>query len=120
MEYSGGWINNGSVGIYELSFPSSSSTDLESENASPSRITLHQRSSNPFNPTTKIQYELPISTEVNLSIYNGIGHKISELVNGEQRAGFHSVNYDAQNNPSGIYYYRLETSYSTLTKKWFL
>ena len=34
MEYSGGWINNGSVGIYELSFPSSSSTNLESENAS--------------------------------------------------------------------------------------
>ena len=86
----------------------------------PSRITLHQNYPNPFNSTTKIQYELPIATEVNLSIYNSIGHKISELVNGEQRAGFHSVNYDAQNNPSGIYYYRLETSYSTLTKKWFL
>ena len=117
MEYTGGWINNGSVGIYELTFPSSSSTNLESENILPSSITLYQNYPNPFNPTTKIQYELPISTEVNLSIYNGIGHKISELVNGVQRAGFHSVNYAAQNSSSGIYYYRLETPFSTLTKK---
>ena len=78
---------------------------------------MYQNYPNPFNPTTKIQYELPISTEVNLSIYNGIGHKISELVNGVQRAGFHSVNYAAQNSSSGIYYYRLETPFSTLTKK---
>lgn len=120
MEYTGGWINNGSVGIYELTFPLSSSTNLESENTSPSRITLYQNYPNPFNPTTKIQYELPISTEVKLSIYNGIGHKISELVNGEQRAGFHTVIYDAQNSSSGIYYYRLETPFSISIKKMIL
>ncbi|MDC3297248.1 PQQ-dependent sugar dehydrogenase, partial [Balneolaceae bacterium] len=119
MEYTGGWINNGSVGIYELTFPLSS-TSLDFVSGPPSGISLDQNYPNPFNPTTKIQYELPISTEVNLSIYNGIGHKISELVNGEQRAGIHTVIYDAQNSSSGIYYYRLETPFSISIKKMIL
>ena len=119
MEYTGGWINNGSVGIYELTFPLSS-TSLDFVSGPPSGISLYQNYPNPFNPTTKIQYELPISTEVNLSIYNGIGHKISELVNGEQRAGIHTVIYDAQNSSSGIYYYRLETPFSISIKKMIL
>ena len=70
------------------------------------------------NSTTKIQYELHYpATKVNLSIYNSIGNKISELVNGPQGPGAYSVSYDAHNYSSGIYYYRLETSYSTLTKR---
>ena len=117
MEYSGGWINNGDVGIYELLFPSSS-TYSDSESAPPSSIVLYQNYPNPFNSTTKIQYELHYpATEVNLSIYNSIGNKISELVNGLQGPGSYSVSYDAHDYSSGIYYYRLETSYSTLTKR---
>lgn len=117
MEYTGGWINNGDVGIYELLFPSSS-TYSDSESAPPSSIVLYQNYPNPFNSTTKIQYELHYpATEVNLSIYNSIGNKISELVNGLQGPGSYSVSYDAHDYSSGIYYYRLETSYSTLTKR---
>ena len=117
MEYTGGWINNGDVGIYELLFPSSS-TYSDSEDAPPSSIVLYQNYPNPFNSTTNIQYELHYpATEVNLSIYNSIGNKISELINGPQGPGSYSVSYDAHNYSSGIYYYRLETSYSTLTKR---
>jgi len=79
---------------------------------------LYQNYPNPFNSTTNIQYELHYpATEVNLSIYNSIGNKISELINGPQGPGFYSVSYDAHNYSSGIYYYRIETSYSTLTKR---
>lgn len=117
MEYTGGWINNGDVGIYELLFPSSS-TYSDSESAPPSSIVLYQNYPNPFNSTTKIQYKLHYpATEVNLSIFNSIGNKISELVSGPQGPGSYSVSYDAHNYSSGIYYYRLETSYSTLTKR---
>ena len=117
MEYTGGWINNGDVGIYELLFPSSS-TYSDSESAPPSSIVLYQNYPNPFNSTTKIQYELHYpATEVSLSIYNSIGNKISELVNGLQGPGSYSVSYDAHDYSSGIYYYRIETSYSTLTKR---
>ena len=117
MEYTGGWINNGDVGIYELLFPSSS-TYTDSESALPSSIVLYQNYPNPFNSTTNIQYELHYpATEVNLSIYNSIGNKISELINGPQGPGSYSVSYNAHNYSSGIYYYRLETSYSTLTNR---
>lgn len=117
MEYTGAWINNGDVGIHELLFPSSS-TYTDSESAPPSSIVLYQNYPNPFNSTTNIQYELHYpATEVNLSIYNSIGNKISELINGPQGPGSYSVSYNAHNYSSGIYYYRLETSYPTLTNR---
>tara|TARA_B100000575_G_C23140710_1_gene663726 strand:- start:5041 stop:6033 length:993 start_codon:yes stop_codon:yes gene_type:complete len=81
---------------------------------------LSQNYPNPFNPTTKIQYNVPEPTWVILEVFNGLGLKIGELVNDQQNVGEYTVTFDASNFSSGIYFYRLTTSYITETKKMYL
>jgi hypothetical protein len=73
----------------------------------PRSNTLHHNYPNPFNPKTKINYDLPITNYVNLSIYNLLGQKIATLVDEQKIAGFHQVEWDASGMASGIYYYRI-------------
>jgi len=68
---------------------------------------LEQNYPNPFNPKTIINYELPITNEVELSIYNLLGQKVVTLVSGKQQAGYYQVEWDASRFASGVYIYRL-------------
>ena len=68
---------------------------------------LYQNYPNPFNPTTIINYQLGNKSEVDLSIYNVMGQKITTLVSQTQQAGFHQVEWHAGDLASGIYYYQL-------------
>jgi C-terminal processing protease CtpA/Prc len=73
-----------------------------------SKLYLHQNYPNPFNPKTIINYELPITKYVELSIYNLLGQKVATLVSQKQKAGSHQVEWDASGFGSGVYYYRIE------------
>ena len=73
----------------------------------PTEVSLMQNYPNPFNPTTNISYNLPEKAQVRLEIYSALGQKIATLVNESVVAGSHTVVWDAQNNASGIYFYRL-------------
>jgi len=80
---------------------------------------------NPFNPSTTIRFSLPQSEKVVLSIYDVLGKKVIELVNGNMTAGWHSVEWNGKNHAgnsvaSGVYIYRLQTSEATLQKKMLL
>jgi hypothetical protein len=68
---------------------------------------LNQNYPNPFNSETVIRYALPVTCYIDLSIYNILGQKVLTLVSEKQPAGSHSVEFDAYNLPSGIYYYKL-------------
>jgi len=81
----------------------------------PSKYTLSQNYPNPFNPVTTIQYSIPKTTIVNLVIFNLQGKEIVSLIAGVQAAGNHTAIWDASNLPSGIYFYRLQAS---LTSVW--
>lgn len=81
---------------------------------------LSQNYPNPFNPTTKIDYELPINGFTALAIYDILGNRISTLVNKEQTAGSYSVDFNATNLSSGIYFYTLTSNSYTKTKKMIL
>jgi len=70
---------------------------------------LSQNYPNPFNPTTMINYQLPMTSDVNLSIYNILGQKIATLVNEKKSEGNHQVVWDASEYSSGIYFYKIET-----------
>ncbi|HLX12460.1 MAG TPA: T9SS type A sorting domain-containing protein [Bacteroidota bacterium] len=83
----------------------------------PKIYALKQNYPNPFNPTTTIEYALPVSAHVSLSIYNLLGQEVATLVNGEQEAGYQSVTVNANNLPSGLYYYRLTAGAFTDVKK---
>jgi hypothetical protein len=86
----------------------------------PTAYNLMQNYPNPFNPTTKIQYSLPEASYVRLSVYNGMGQEVMQLVNENQSAGKYIVDFNAQNLQSGVYFYRLQTSKFVDTKKMLL
>jgi hypothetical protein len=83
----------------------------------PSKFSLEQNYPNPFNPRTIINYELPITNDVDLSIYNLTGQKVATLVNESQRAGRHQVEWDASGFASGVYYCRIEAGEFVEVKK---
>lgn len=78
---------------------------------------LYQNFPNPFNPVTIIQYDIPKESFVSLKVYDILGQEVATLVNGIQKAGSHSVNFNASNLNSGIYFYRLVTGEFCATKK---
>ncbi|MBN2834178.1 MAG: T9SS type A sorting domain-containing protein [Candidatus Delongbacteria bacterium] len=86
----------------------------------PTEIKLHQNYPNPFNPTTEIKFTLPTASDVKLNVYNINGQIVSELVNGSKEAGLHTVNFDASNYNSGMYFYTLEANGMSITKKMIL
>jgi hypothetical protein len=64
---------------------------------------------NPFNPTTTIRYDLPQASEVILVVYDLLGREVARLVDGYSEPGYHQVNWNGQDFPSGIYLARLVT-----------
>jgi hypothetical protein len=77
------------------------------ENTIPIRHVLHQNFPNPFNSSTRIYYSLAVSTNVVLEVYSAEGKFIQTLYHGYQDAGEHSVIWNADNLPSGVYFYSL-------------
>ena len=78
---------------------------------------LSQNYPNPFNPSTVISFRMPSAGNVLLNIYNSLGEKVATLVNGVMPAGEHSVSFKADNLPSGLYFYKLQTDGASLTRK---
>lgn len=83
----------------------------------PGEFALYQNYPNPFNPVTKINFDMPIAGKVNLSIYNILGERVAELINGEMNRGYHQVNFNASRLSSGVYFYKLTAGKNSLTKK---
>jgi hypothetical protein len=77
------------------------------ESTIPKDCILSQNYPNPFNPLTMINYQLPKTTHVELTIYNLLGQKVATLVSGKQKAGDHQVAWYASGFASGVYYYQL-------------
>jgi uncharacterized protein (DUF1501 family) len=91
--------------------------DVEGSAEVPDRYALQQNYPNPFNPTTTIRYELPQMSVVSLEVYNSAGQRVAVLDEGERMAGVHTVQFDAARLASGAYFYRLQASGFTETKK---
>jgi len=81
---------------------------------------LYQNYPNPFNPTTKIEFDLPKQSKVTLKIFNLLGQEIADLMNKNLAAGKYSVDFNASNLPSGIYFYKLTTEQNIYTRKMLL
>ncbi|HEX7357277.1 MAG TPA: M1 family aminopeptidase [Ignavibacteriaceae bacterium] len=85
------------------------SNEIEVVISLPDKYELQQNYPNPFNPTTTIKYQIPVSGNVTLTLYNTLGQEILQLVNGLQNAGVYEVKFDGSNLTSGIYFYQLES-----------
>ncbi len=85
------------------------STDIKEPGGNiPDKFRLKPNYPNPFNPSTNIRFSLPKSEQVTINVYNTIGQKIETLVNRPMTAGSHSVTFNAEGLPSGVYIYRLK------------
>lgn len=86
--------------------------DIQSE-VLPTSFALGQNVPNPFNPATRISFDLPRASEVQLDVFNILGQKVRTLVEGYLPAGTHEVIFDGRGDQyqilaSGVYFYRLE------------
>jgi CubicO group peptidase (beta-lactamase class C family) len=106
---------------FALSLPTS--VEEKRDNPTPpARFSLYHNYPNPFNPETVISYQLPVASEVRLTIFNALGQEIRTLVNGRQSPGQKSVVWDGNNDlgqpvNSGIYFYTLKAGDRVQTKK---
>ncbi len=86
----------------------------------PTSYALAQNYPNPFNPTTVINYALPEQAFVHLTVYNTLGQQVATLVNEMQDAGNKNVEFDANNFPSGMYFYKISAGTFNDIKKMIL
>jgi len=112
--YEGPWIVNrrgiGALIFYRFPITEYSDSGLDSKSADLDReigrIQLNL-SPNPFNPSTTLNYQLPIDSNVELAVNDVMGREIAKLVNEYQNAGNHEVIFDAKDLVSGVYFVRL-------------
>ena len=83
----------------------------------PSVFKLFSNYPNPFNPITKIKFDIAKNTNAKLLVYDVLGRVVETLVNGELKAGRYEVDFDGYSLSSGVYFYKLVTSDFVDTKK---
>lgn len=101
------------------------STRLAMSPATPEKLTLHQNSPNPFNPSTRIAYYLPGAAHVTIDVYDVRGRLVSRLVDDFESRGDHVVDWNGCNSfgrsvESGLYFCRLKVGSEILTRKMLL
>jgi predicted outer membrane repeat protein len=94
------------MGAFEFGPP----LDIEDKITNINSYELYQNYPNPFNPVTMISYQLSMTNEVNLTIYNILGQKVVTLVSERQEAGHHQVEWAASRYASGVYYYHFQAN----------
>jgi hypothetical protein len=109
-----GASNIGALGVYSATGVNSSGQSL------PTQFALQQNYPNPFNPTTTIDYTLPQTAVVTLRVFNVLGQEVKTLTNSVEPAGVHSVQFDATNLTSGVYFYRLQAGSFSQVKRMLL
>jgi hypothetical protein len=99
-----------------LAFTTEMTTSVEGKEQ-PREFSLGQNYPNPFNPSTTISYELPENSNVQLTVFDMLGQRVATLVNEQQSAGQHEVNFDASRLSSGIYIYRITAGEFSQTRQ---
>lgn len=89
-------------------------------NEIPMSYTLYQNYPNPFNPASTIKFDIPKTGLARLVVYDVLGREVGLLLNEIKTPGTYSLNFDASNLPSGVYFYRLTAGTFTDTKKMLL
>ena len=88
----------------------------------PADFQLLQNYPNPFNPETFIRYQLAVSGQIRIDVFNVLGQRVNTLANGFQEAGYYELRWDGRDAAgmeagSGVYFYRLKAGNFTQTKK---
>ncbi len=101
----------------QISFSTLMGTDLRIETDKPADFNLYQNFPNPFNPTTQITFSLPVGSPVDVSVYDVMGRRVTQLLDAFTHAGIHSITLDAKALPSGVYMYVIRAGEWFASKK---
>lgn len=86
----------------------------------PARYELQQNYPNPFNPMTNVEFAIPQSAFVKLTVFDILGRVVETLVNEQLSAGTYKADWNAANHPSGVYFYKLQTENFSESKRMIL
>jgi len=103
----------------EIQIPTTE-TSVEVNNNGSTQFDLKQNFPNPFNPVTRIRYDLPVASPVLLQIFDIDGRLVETLVDGFQSAGHHSIEWTKNDLPSGTYFYKLSVGNLAAVRKMLL
>ncbi len=105
------WLDDrqepGFLNVYAKKINTIATSVAERESQLPQAFKLFQNYPNPFNPSTVIGYDLPVSGDVLLAVYDMLGRRITTLVNEHKEAGRHTLTFNAGTLPNGVYIYRI-------------
>jgi len=115
-------VLSANVNYTETKFTDIITSSDEKQAYIPDEFVLYQNYPNPFNPSTTIQYDLPVSTNVQLKIYDILGREVRTIINEFQQPGKKTYQWDGKDNrgsiaSSGVYFYQLQASEFLQTKK---
>lgn len=124
-------VTAGGIKVFEASFPSGYYTyraykydwsggpvAVNSQTGFiPSEFIMEQNYPNPFNPVTNINFSVPVSAFVKISVFDALGREVSVLVNQEILPGRYKTEFDGSLFSSGVYFYRISTGEMSQTKK---
>jgi beta-1,2-mannobiose phosphorylase / 1,2-beta-oligomannan phosphorylase len=106
------------MGAWQIGTATSNLTsDVATQHTVPTKFELQQSYPNPFNPATKIIYEVPNQSRVRISIFDSLGRLVTTLVDEDKSPGTYSVTWNAEGMASGTYYYRLNAGGESLVQK---
>jgi len=90
-------------------------TSVDDFGTLPGGFALHHNYPNPFNAATTISFAVPTETEIDLAVYDIMGRRVTILYSGPVNAGTHRITWNADDRPSGVYFYRLTAGDSETT-----
>jgi hypothetical protein len=97
-----------------------SSVEEEIIDLLPTGYSLSQNYPNPFNPSTKIKYSIPQTSNVVIKVFDVLGNEVATLMDEEKYIGTYELTWNAENLPSGVYFYQLKAGDFISTKKMIL
>jgi hypothetical protein len=107
------------VEIYGIQLKESEENQITEKKNIPTEFTITNYP-NPFNPTTTINYQLPITSNVVIKVFDITGKEVAVLVNEKKEAGYYNINFDGGNLSSGIYIYSVQANENRISKKMLL
>ena len=115
-----GWAVGNKGAIFHTTNGGVSFVEEEEIDEMPTIYFLSNNFPNPFNPSTKIKYSVPQSSQVVVKVFDILGNEIETLVNEEKPVGTYELTWNAVNLPSGIYFYRIQAGSFVDAKKMIL
>lgn len=103
-----------------LSAIQATATDVKAALKGVTDYKLYRNYPNPFNPSTKISFDLPVQGNVTLKVYDVLGKEVATLINGVKAAGHQEIEFNADNFPTGVYIYQLKAGGNIYSNKMLL